>query len=92
MRLLGEDATRTILTFDDYHQRLDVSGKEFGTIGSASIHFYTNDFAAESIAFANSAKPMGQAVATWVASDCSSFRHYRFLGFQGTFYIFGYSN
>jgi pectinesterase len=92
VRLLGEDARRTILTFDDYHQRLDASGKEIGTTGSASIHLYANDFAAENITFANSAGPVGQAVAAWVAGDRSSFRHCRFLGFQDTLYTFGYGS
>ena len=92
VRLLGEDAARTILTFDDYHQRLDAGGREIGTTGSASIHLYASDFTAENITFANSAGPVGQAVAAWVAGDRSCFRHCRFLGFQDTLYTFGYGS
>lgn len=92
VRLLGEDAARTILTFDDYHQRLDANGKEIGTTGSASIHLYGDDFLAENITFANSAGPVGQAVAAWVSGDRSCFRHCRFLGFQDTLYTFGYGS
>ncbi len=92
VRLLGEDAARTVLTFDDYHQRLDAAGKEIGTTGSASVHLYGNDFTAENITFANSAGPVGQAVAAWVSGDRSCFRHCRFLGFQDTLYTFGYGS
>jgi pectinesterase len=93
VRLVGEDAARTILTFDNYNQRIDpTTGKNFGTTGSASVHLYANDFAAENITFANSAGPVGQAVAAWVAGDRSSFRHCRFLGFQDTLYTFGFGS
>ena len=92
VRLLGEDAARTILTYDDYHQRLDTNGKEIGTSGSGSIHLYAPDFTAENITFENSAGPVGQAVAAWVAGDRSCFRHCRFLGFQDTLYTYGYGS
>jgi pectinesterase len=92
VRLQGEDAARTILTFDDYHQRLDANGKEIGTTGSASIHLYGDDFLAENITFANSAGPVGQAVAAWVSGDRSCFRHCRFLGCQDTLYTYGYGS
>ncbi|NML63711.1 pectin esterase [Hymenobacter sp. RP-2-7] len=93
VRLLGEDAARTILTFDNYHQKIDpATGKEYGTTGSASIHLYAADFTAENITFANSAGPVGQAVAAWVAGDRSCFRHCRFLGFQDTLYTFGFGS
>lgn len=93
VRLLGEDAARTILTFDDYNQRIDpATGTNIGTSGSASVHLYADDFAAENITFANSAGPVGQAVAAWVGGNRSSFRHCRFLGFQDTLYTFGFGS
>ncbi|MVN75154.1 pectin esterase [Hymenobacter sp. HMF4947] len=93
VRLVGQDARQTVLTFDNYHQRIDpATGKEFGTTGSASIHIYGNDFAARNITFANSAGPVGQAVAAWVSGDRASFIDCRFLGFQDTLYTFGYGS
>ncbi|WP_191906366.1 pectinesterase family protein [Hymenobacter baengnokdamensis] len=93
VRLVGEDAARTILTFDDYNQRIDpATGKNIGTSGSGSIHLYGDDFSAENITFENSAGPVGQAVAVWVSGDRSSFRHCRFLGFQDTLYTYGYGS
>jgi len=93
VRLVGEDAARTILTFDDFNQRIDpATGKNIGTTGSASTHLYANDFAADNITFANSAGPVGQAVACWVSGDRNSFRHCRFLGFQDTLYTYGYGS
>ena len=93
VRLVGQEASQTVLTYDDYHQRIDpATGKEIGTTGSASIHIYGNDFAARHITFANSAGPVGQAVAAWVSGDRASFIDCRFLGFQDTLYTFGYGS
>ena len=93
VRLVGQDAARTILTFDDYNQRIDpATGQNIGTSGSASVHLFASDFTAENITFENAAGPVGQAVAAWVGGDRSCFRHCRFLGFQDTLYTFGYGS
>ena len=93
VRLLGEDARRTILTYDDYNQRIDpTTGKNIGTSGSGSIHIYASDVEARNITFENSAGPVGQAVAAWVAGDRVAFFNCRFLGFQDTLYTYGYGS
>nr|GFD02619.1 hypothetical protein [Tanacetum cinerariifolium] len=66
VHLVGTDAAQTVLTFDDYNQRIDPgTGKNIGTSGSGSIHIYGNGFSARNITFENSAGPVGQAVAAW---------------------------
>jgi len=87
--LIGEDVNKTILTYDDYAQKKNIFGEEKGTSGSSSFYIYGEGFSAENISFQNSAGPVGQAVAVWVAGDKAAFRNCRFLGFQDTLYTWG---
>lgn len=86
---VGEDVEKTILTFDDYAQKKNVFGENKGTSGSSSFYVYGHDFHAENITFENSAGPVGQAVAIFVAGDRAAFRKCRFLGNQDTMYNYG---
>ena len=86
---IGEDVEKTILTYDDYAQKKNVFGENKGTSGSSSFYVYGHDFHAENITFENSAGPVGQAVAIFVAGDRAAFRKCRFLGNQDTMYNYG---
>lgn len=83
----GEEGT--ILTYDDYAQKKNVFGENKSTSGSASCYFYGDNFYAENITFQNTAGPVGQAVAAFVAGDRTVFKRCRFLGFQDTLYTYG---
>ncbi|MFD1874475.1 pectinesterase family protein [Hymenobacter bucti] len=87
--LLGEDAATTILTYDDYAQKQTSQGQNIGTSGSASFFVRATNFSAENITFANSAGPVGQALAIWVGGDRVRFKNCRFLGNQDTIYTGG---
>ncbi|MCD9014632.1 pectinesterase family protein [Parachryseolinea silvisoli] len=89
VRLIGEDVTRTIVTYDDYASKKNRFGEEMGTTGSSSFFVFADDFYAENITFENSAGPVGQAVAVRIAGDRVMFRNCRFLGNQDTLYPFG---
>lgn len=89
---IGEDANKTILTFDDYAQKHNIFGEEVGTTGSSSFFVFGNDFQAKNITFENSAGPVGQAVAIWVKGDRAHFDNCRFLGFQDTLYTYGHDS
>lgn len=89
INFIGEDKHQTILTYDDYASKLDANGKNIGTSGSSSIYIYSDGFSAENITFENSAGPVGQAVAVWVAGNQAHFKNCRFLGFQDTLYTYG---
>jgi pectinesterase len=89
VQLVGEDAATTILTYDDYAQKKTVDGKDIGTSGSPSFFMRATDFLAENLTFANSAGPVGQAVAVWVGGDRVRFKNCRFLGNQDTIYTAG---
>jgi pectinesterase len=92
VKFIGESRDRTILTYDDFAQKKNSFGEEKGTSGSSSFYIYGDDFTAENITFENSAGPVGQAVAAWVAGDKARFINCRFLGFQDTLYTYGYNS
>lgn len=89
VKFVGESVDKTILTFDDYNQKKNRFGEDIGTSGSSSFFIYGDEFSAENITFQNSAGPVGQAVAVWVAGDKVQFKNCRFLGFQDTLYTYG---
>ena len=86
---IGEDATTTILTYDDYASKHNAFGEEVGTSGSSSFFIYGDGFEAENITFENSSGPVGQAVAVRVDGDKVKFNNCRFLGHQDTLYPHG---
>ncbi len=87
--LIGEDVKNTVLTFDNYASKLDTAGKQLGTSRTASFYVYGRGFSAKNITFENSAGPVGQALAIYVAGDEAAFFNCRFLGFQDTIYTNG---
>lgn len=89
VKLVGEDAFKTILTYDDFASRKNRFGEEIGTTGSTGFFIFADDFSAENITFENSAGPVGQAVAVRVDGDRVMFQNCRFLGFQDTLYPHG---
>jgi pectinesterase len=83
-KLVGENATNTVLAFNLYAGMTNVDGKTLGTFKTPSTTIDADDFSAENITFANDAGPVGQALAIRVDGDRASFRHCRFLGWQDT--------
>ncbi|NJW52097.1 pectinesterase family protein [Salinimicrobium oceani] len=86
---IGEDLEKTILTYDDFAQKLNEFGEEIGTTGSTSFYVFGDGFHASNITFENSAGPIGQAVAVRIDGDKVIFDTCRFLGFQDTLYPHG---
>jgi pectinesterase len=86
---IGESTDKTIITYDDYAQKKNRFGEEKGTSGSSGFYIYGKTVSFENITFQNTAGPVGQAVAVFVAGDKVQFRHCRFLGFQDTLYTYG---
>jgi len=85
--LLGEDATKTILTFDLNANLKGLDGRPIGTFRTPSVYIDAEDFTAENITFENSAGPIGQALAIRVDGDRAVFRKCRFLGWQDTILV-----
>lgn len=82
--LRGEDAERTVLTFDLHANVPGPDGKPIGTFRTPSTQVDAEDFTAENLTFANSAGPVGQALAIRIDGDRAVFRNCRFLGWQDT--------
>ena len=82
--LIGEDAERTILTFDLHANMIGVDRKPITTFRTPSTVIDADDFTAENLTFENSAGPVGQALAIRVDGDRVVFRKCRFLGWQDT--------
>lgn len=81
---IGESVEKTIITFNDYSGR----GKHT-TFTSYTAKISGNRFVAENITFANSAGPVGQALALYVDADKAVFKNCRFLGNQDTIFAAG---
>ena len=84
VNFIGESIEKTIITFNDYSGR----GK-LTTFTSPTAKISGNRFRAENITFANSAGPVGQALALYVDADKAVFKNCRFLGNQDTIYASG---
>lgn len=81
---IGESVEKTIISFNDYSGR----GK-LTTFTSYTAKISGNHFRAENITFANSAGPVGQALALYVDADKAVFKNCRFLGNQDTIFASG---
>lgn len=81
---IGESVDSTIIVFNDY------SGKgKHTTFTSYTAKISGNRFRAENITFANSAGPVGQALALYVDADKAVFKNCKFLGNQDTIFTSG---
>ena len=84
VHLEGEDAQKTVLTYNLHANVPGPDGKPIGTFRTPSTIIDADDFTVENITFENSAGPVGQALALRVDGDRVVFRNCRFLGWQDT--------
>jgi pectinesterase len=86
-KLVGENPTNTILTYNLYAGLTNFDGHPIGTFRTPTFTLDADDFTAENLTFENAAGPVGQALAIRVDSDRASFRNCRFLGWQDTMFL-----
>jgi len=84
VHLVGDDAEKTVLTYNLNARMTGTDGMPIGTFRTPSTVIDADDFTAENITFENSAGRVGQALAIRVDGDCVTFRNCRFLGWQDT--------
>ena len=93
MKIMGQGADKTILTYDRYAEQLWPDNDfKVGTSGSASIYIHSSYVTFEDITFENTAgegKEIGQAVAVFTDGDFLFFHRCRFIGTQDTLYTYG---
>lgn len=87
LRLIGESAEKTILTFGDHFDKIN-RGRN-STFYTYTLLVEADDFRVENMTIENSAGPVGQAVALHVEGDRCAFVNCRFLGNQDTVYLAG---
>ncbi|HET7536666.1 MAG TPA: pectinesterase family protein [Candidatus Didemnitutus sp.] len=87
LALVGEDAARTILTYDLNANLPGPDGKPIGTFRTPTLQIDGDGFVVENLTIANAAGPVGQALALRVDGDRVAFRHCRFLGWQDTILV-----
>ncbi|GAB3332915.1 pectinesterase family protein [Hymenobacter humi] len=84
IRLVGEGAENTVITFDDHTG--DAAGHN--TYNSHSVLVQANDFTAENLTFENTAGyTAGQAVALHLEGDRCTFRNCRMVGNQDVLFL-----
>jgi pectinesterase len=81
---VGESVDKTIITFNDYSGRGHTN-----TFTSYTAKISGNRFVAVNITFANTAGPVGQALALYVDADRAVFKNCKFLGNQDTIFAAG---
>ncbi len=89
IRLIGESADKTIITYDDYAYKLFPTGESYGTFNSYTMFVGTSDFHAENLCIENSSgigDKVGQAIAAYVDGDRVCFKNCRFIGYQDTLF------
>jgi pectinesterase len=86
-RLIGEEPTTTILTYNLHANMPGADGKPLGTFRTPSTQIEADDFLAENLTFENSAGAVGQALALRVDGDRAVFRNCHFLGWQDTILV-----
>jgi pectin methylesterase-like acyl-CoA thioesterase len=87
--LVGDGADATVLTYDDYSGRVLANGTTLGTSTSYSVAIDADDFTAKDITFMNTSQA-AQAVALRVNGDRVTFLRCNMLGYQDTYYTWGY--
>ncbi len=87
VHLVGEDAAKTVLTFNLNANLTGLDGKAIGTFRTPSVYIDADDFTVENLTLENSAGPVGQALALRVDGDRGVFRNCRFLGWQDTILV-----
>ncbi|MDE6484610.1 MAG: pectin esterase [Duncaniella sp.] len=82
--VVGENADSVIIQYGDY-----ASLNNIGTSGSYTFKIESSNVTFTDITFANTAGPVGQAVAVYTTGDRISFTRCKFLGNQDTLYTGG---
>ena len=89
IRLIGESAGKTIITYDDFAYKHFSNGESYGTFNSYTFFVGAHDFYAENLCIENSSgigEKVGQAIAVYADGDRICFKDCRFLGNQDTLF------
>lgn len=85
--LIGEDKEKTIITYDDYFDKIDLGRNS--TFHTPTVLVEGNDFYARNLTIQNTAGKVGQAIALSVNADRVLVENVKILGNQDTLYVSG---
>lgn len=89
VRLIGEGADNTIITYHDHALKTFSNGELYHTFHSYTAIIVADDVTTEDLSFVNAAGPgaqVGQALAMYADGDRTVFRRCRFIGHQDTIF------
>ena len=87
IRVIGEDAAKTVITYNLNATLPGPDGKIIGTFRTPTVQIDGDGMDWENITIANGAGPVGQAVALRLDGDRIIFRKCRLLGWQDTLLV-----
>lgn len=87
IRVVGDDAATTIVQYDLHAGMPGPDGKPIGTFRTPTVQIDGDGMVWENITLANTAGPVGQALALRADGDRLEFRRVRFLGWQDTILV-----
>lgn len=87
LTIIGESVEKTIISWDDHFNKIN-RGRN-STFYTYTLKVEADDFRMENITVENTAGPVGQALALYVAGDHCVFVNCRFLGNQDTVFADG---
>lgn len=87
IHVLGEDAATTVVAFNLHAGVPGEDGKPIGTFRTPTVQIDGDGMLWENITLANTAGPVGQALALRADGDRLVFRRCRFLGWQDTILV-----
>lgn len=87
IHVIGEDAEKTVVTYDLNANLPGPDGKPIGTFRTPTVQIDGDGMVWENLTLANGAGPVGQALALRADGDRLEFRRCRFLGWQDTILV-----
>ncbi len=87
IHVIGDDAATTIVAYDLNANLPGPDGKPIGTFRTPTVQIDGDGMVWENITLANTAGPVGQALALRADGDRLEFRRVRFLGWQDTILV-----
>jgi pectinesterase len=87
IRVVGEDAEKTVITYNLNANLPGPDGKIIGTFRTPTVQIDGDGMTWENITIANGAGPVGQALALRLDGDRIAFRKCRLLGWQDTLLV-----
>lgn len=90
LRILGAGADESIISFDDYADKIHDDGRDYGTFRSYTAYFGCERLYAENFTIENTAgdgSKVGQAVAAYIDCRYAYFKNVHFKAFQDTIFM-----